>query len=149
MLKPNSRRQARSFVVQALYQWQCRPASATDVLQQFHEDNAVPPAIQDYFSTLVTEVIHNQTDIDAALTPHLNRKISTLNPVALAILRLAMVELIYHLDVPYRVVINEAVELAKSFGATDSYKFVNGVLQAAADKIRENEINQGENNEKK
>ena len=60
-----------------------------------------------------------------------------------------MVELIYHLDVPYRVVINEAVELAKSFGATDSYKFVNGVLQAAADKIRENEINQGENNEKK
>jgi N utilization substance protein B len=81
---------------------------------------------------LITGVVNNVTQLDEQITPHLDRSITAINPVELAILRLATYELIYRLDIPYKVIINEALKLAKVFGAKTSFKYINGVL----DKIK-------------
>lgn len=127
-----ARRKARALAVQALYQWHYTTASITD-LENRHLATANPKKVDlDYFANLVRGVVKNCAEIDAAFIPFLDRKITELNPVELTVLRIAAYELLFRLDVPYKVVINEALELAKIFGSVEGHKYVNGVLDKMA-----------------
>lgn len=129
-----SRHRARELAVQALYQWHLSKHSATEIELQFREQG-LDNADQEYFSNLLHGVIKRYPELDEKLKATIDRDIKDLNPVELAILRLATFELLYHQDVPYKVVINEACELAKTFGAIEGYKYVNGVLDKLANKL--------------
>ncbi len=141
MSTPRTRHKARRLAVQALYQWQLAGENVGEIEQQFLEDNSDTNFDRDYFHQLLHGVPTKLDDIDAALAPHMTRSIESVDPVERAILRLACWELLARPDIPYRVVINEAIELAKTFGATDGHKFVNGVLDKAAGKLRAIEVN--------
>ena len=134
MTKPTSRHRARELVVQALYQWHMTQHSALEIELQFREEG-LANADQNYFSTLLQGVITKYPELDEKLHQSIDREINELNPVELAILRLATYELLFQPDVPYKVVINEACELAKKFGSVDGYKYVNGVLDHLANKM--------------
>lgn len=130
------RKRSRSLLVQALYQWQLAGASLNRIEAEFHTDNDMSRVDVDFFSELLHGVPGNLDAIDAAFEPFLDRKISELDPVSLAVLRLSTYEFLYRIDVPYKVVINEGVNLTKTFGPTDAHKYVNGVLDKVASKIR-------------
>lgn len=134
-----SRHNARRYALQALYQWNFTQHDATQLIRQFFDDHPLEDTDVDYFSRLVTETIRHCDDIDELMKSHLDRKISALNPVELAVMRLAICELNYCLEIPYKVVIDEALELAKEFGAQEGYKYVNAVLDAVAKKTRKHE----------
>ena len=127
-MKPSERRKARHFAVQAIYQWQMTQANVADIEEQFKLEQQMKGVDMDYFRELLFGVAGNVNKLDATFSPFLSRKLEELDLVDKAILRLATFELVYRKDVPYRVVINEGIELAKSFAAEDSHKFVNGVL---------------------
>ena len=110
---------------------------------QFRVDNAFVGVDGAYFHELLNGVLSNRGEIDELIAPCLDRPMDDLDPVELAILRLSTYELKQRLDVPYRVVINEGIELAKTFGATDGHKFVNGVLDKLAPKLRSAELRAG------
>ncbi|ODS24288.1 N utilization substance protein B [Candidatus Endobugula sertula] len=140
-VSPATRRKARHFGMQALYQWQMTNASLNTIEAEFHTDNDMTHTDTAYFHELVHEVPAHVTELDEAYQPYLNnRHQDKLDPITQALLRLATYEMTYRIDVPYKVVINEAVSLAKKFGATDSYKFINGVLDKLAAKLRTIEI---------
>jgi N utilization substance protein B len=133
--KPNRRHRARACALQAIYQWEFTEDSPEHIAQHFIIDHSeelgdITNMDLDYFRVLVVGTLRNIDAIDAQMTPFLDRPLSQLNPVELAALRLAIQELTAHPDVPHPVVLNEAIELAKEFGAVDGYKFVNGVLNA-------------------
>ena len=134
------RKKARSLLVQALYQWQISDYPVNDIEAQYRTDN-VGKIDWDYFHELFVGIVSTVEDLDNIFTPFLDRDISQINPVELAILRLGAFELSQRIDIPYRVVINECIELAKKYGATDSHKYVNGVMDKMARKIRSVEIN--------
>lgn len=138
---PHARRKARRLALQALYQWQVSNHLPADIMAQFLQDQDVAKADLQYFEEVLQSVVAQQRQLDEALQPFLARPLSELDPVELSLLRIALYELINRLDIPYRVIINEAVELAKTFGATEGHKFVNGVLDKAAQSIRHVEIN--------
>ena len=127
-MKPSDRRRARKLVVQALYQWQLAETPLADLEQQFLNTANVKKVDVSYGRALLIDVIKHVTDIDEKIVPLLDRKITALNPVELAILRLAVSELLYQKDVPDKVVINEALELTKIFGSVAGFKYVNAVL---------------------
>ncbi len=130
------RRRARRLCLQALYQWQMNKQPANEVVAQ-HLAEADPAKVDgQYFSHLMGGVLRQLDDIDAEIAPHLDREAERLTPIERAVLRLATFELKNQLDVPYRVVISEAIELTRTFGATDAHKFVNGVLDQLAIKLR-------------
>lgn len=136
----SKRTRARSHAVQALYQWQMTGQDIGQVIQQFlieHDDKAFDKA---YFQELVQGVPTSLGDLDAALAPCVDRAIASVDPVERAILRLGAYEFLRHPEVPYRVVINEAVELAKTFGAEQGHKYVNGVLDKVARTLRAVEV---------
>lgn len=135
----NKRHEARSAAVQALYQWQHNPDSADAIIAQFMVDHDMEHVSMDYFTSCVRGVINNIDQIDEWIKPYLDRSIHSLDPVELATLRLAAFELSEKFDVPYRVVLNEATELAKKFGAQDGYKYINAILDKLADQLREAE----------
>ncbi len=137
----SARRRAREMTLQALYQWQLSGQTTAFIEQQFIEGKDYALADQTYFGLLFSGTVKEAAVLQAALTPYLDRKFAELSPVECAILLLASYELAYQIDIPYRVVINEAVELAKSFGGTDGHKYVNGVLDKLAAKVRSVEIN--------
>ena len=122
---------ARRLAVQALYRWQLNAAPWQDLITEFATDADMPRADRDYFRALVQAASEGRDQLDAELTPFLSRPAVQLDPVEHAILLVASVELRLHPEVPYRVVIDEAVGLARRFGATDGHKFVNGVLDRA------------------
>ena len=129
--KPNNKRHcARSFALQAIFQWYFSQESVDILLQDFIADHLSEEKNIDFFRELVLGVLHHLNEIDQAMKPFLDRPASQLNPVELSALRLAVYELKFHPDTPHKVVINEAIELTKEFGAVDGYKFVNGVLNA-------------------
>ena len=133
--KPNRRHRARAFALQAIYQWHVTHEVPNNIVTHFLEEHAEKINAErhmdvDYFQSLVVGTIENIDSIDARMTPFLDRPLAQLNPVELAVLRLAIHELIKHPEVPQNVVLNEAIELTKEFGATDGYKFVNAVLNA-------------------
>lgn len=130
-MKPAERRRARQFAVQAIYQWQITQGQVGQIIEQFSVDQDFSKTDVPYFKELLAGVINRKESIDEKLSPYLSRKIKDVDMVDIAILRLAMFELSYRPDVPHKVVLNEAIELAKDFATDESYKFVNGVLDKA------------------
>jgi N utilization substance protein B len=137
-VKPAARRRARECAVQAIYSWQLSKNDIADVELEFLTEQDVKDVDITYFRELLTGVATNAEKLDALMAPYLSRQLEELGQVERAILRLALFELSKRQDVPYKVAINEAIELAKTFGAEDSHKFVNGVLDKAGPHIRTN-----------
>ncbi|MFP1725722.1 transcription antitermination factor NusB [Lonsdalea quercina] len=135
-MKPAARRRARECAVQALYSWQLSKNDIADVELEFLSEQDVKGVDITYFRELLTGVATQAERMDELMMPYLSRKLEELGQVEKAILRLAVFELSRRDDVPYKVAINEAIELAKVFGAEDSHKFVNGVLDKAAPHLR-------------
>jgi len=123
---------ARRLAVQALYRWQLNAGPWQDLVQEFATDKDMPRADGEYFRGMLQFICEQRDELDAALAPLLDRKPAELDPVEHAVLLVGAYELRQRHDVPFRVVINEAVSLAKRFGATDGHKYVNGVLDRAA-----------------
>ena len=123
------------MIVQALYQWQIAAGETLDIIKQFREENS-GKIDWEYFEEIFSGVPIEAAALDAQLAPLLDRELKSLDPIERALLYLGSYELAHRLDVPYRVVINEAVELAKVFGATDSHKYINGVLDKLAPVLR-------------
>lgn len=140
-MNPIARRQARQYAVQAMYQWQLSHAPISDIEAQFLLNHIKKKIDLEYFKELLHAIPSECDELDAHMTPFLSRPIQELDPVELAILRLSVYELAKRLDIPYRVAINEALELTKKFGSIEGYKFVNGVLDQVARKLRIHEIN--------
>ena len=127
---------SRKLAMQALYQWQLAGQSASELQRQFAAEEGYGDAEEEYFAGLVNGVTTTVTVLDTRLQPLIDRPLAQLDPVERAVLWIGMFELLHRPDVPYRVVINESVELAKRFGATDGHKFVNAVLDRAARELR-------------
>ncbi|MEW7973420.1 MAG: transcription antitermination factor NusB [Candidatus Thiodiazotropha endolucinida] len=137
------RNQARKHAVQAIYQWQIAGQDIPDIINQFLEEQDLNSFEIPYFQDLMKGVPGHLVELDELLKPTLDRAIESVDPVERAILRLGTYELSHKPEIPYRVVINEAVELAKVFGAEQGHKFVNGVLDQVARKVRSVEANVG------
>lgn len=137
---PGARRYARRFTLQALYQWQLVKTPINELEAQFLMDVLAHKMDSAYFHELLNGIVVDIAEVDGLMANHLDRSIDQLDPVELAILRIGSYELTKRLDIPYRVVINEALELAKTFGATESHKYINGVLDKIAHKTRSVEI---------
>jgi len=134
------RRKARHYGMQALYQWHMAGAQLSDIEAEFRADYDFSHVDLEYFQALLHQVPACVDELDAALAPLLDRKLDELDPIERTLLRMGMFELTHRIDVPYKVVINEEVALAKKFGATDSHKYINGVLDKAARELRKVEI---------
>ena len=130
---------ARKLALQALYRWQLNDCPWQDLIQEFGDAEDMPRADREYFRELVEGVWRNRDALDADLSSWIDRSATLLDPIEHAILLMGVYELRHRLDVPYRVAINEAVTLAKRFGATDGHKYVNAVLDRAARALRPNE----------
>ena len=130
------RRKARHFALQALYQWTLSGASVTDIEAEFRVDNDFQHTDGDYFSAVLKGVAENVDDLEAFFDPVLDRTLDELDPIERNLLRMGTFELRDRIDVPYKVVISEAVALAKKFGATDSHGYINGVLDKVARDLR-------------
>lgn len=141
--KPNlteMRRNARSFALQALYQWTLAGQAPHEIEAQFRVDNDMSNTDTQLFAELLRGVTGAHRDLDEAFRPFLDRPLDDLDPVELNVLRIGAYELVHRLQVPYRVAINESVELAKVFGATESHKYVNGILDKLAQRVRAAEV---------
>ena len=135
-MEPAARRKARILALQAVYSWQLSGNAIADIEQQMLIENDVTKIDVEYFKDLARGVAVNHKQLDEAVSPHLTRPFDELDEVERAILRLSSYELKFREDVPYKVAINESIELAKMFGAEDSHKFVNGVLDKAVKQLR-------------
>ena len=136
-IKPAARRKARRFAMQALYEWSISGNPMHEIEARYRVENDMHKVDLDYFHELIHEIVKAHEEIDDAFMPHLDRKFHELDPVERAILRIGSYEMLKRIDVPYRVVINEGIELAKDFGATESHKYVNGILDEVAKKHRQ------------
>lgn len=136
-----SRGIARKMAMQAIYQWQMTGDDVADIELQFKEANDMSKVDQEYFSELLFK-ISSSDDLDAVLEKYMDRKILLVDPVERAILRIACYEFKFRLDVPYRVVLNEAISLTKRFCAAQSHKFVNAVLDKVARELRVHETSE-------
>ncbi len=134
------RRKARHYALQALYQWHMAGAKPTDIEAEFRTDYDFAVVDLEYFQALVHGVPPLVEELDELYTPLLDRRIDELDPIERSLLRMGCFELRDRIDVPYRVVINEAVALAKKFGAAESYKYINGVLDKLARQLRGPEV---------
>lgn len=136
----SARRRSREFAVQALYQWQLAGQSLDDIEKQYVAMEGFEKADANLFLLLVSGVIKHQEMLQEKLTPFVDRPWPEVSPIERGVLLIAAHELITMADTPYRVIINEAIELAKSFGGTDGHKYVNGVLDQLATQERAEEI---------
>jgi transcription antitermination protein NusB len=127
---------SRRLALQALYQWQMTGQSFAELRNQYATDEGYAEVDAEYFQLLLQGIVEGAPALDAMLGDWLDRPVAQLDPVEHAVLLIGLEELRVHLDVPYRVVLNEGVELAKKFGATDGHKFINAVLDRAARQLR-------------
>ncbi|TQV74088.1 transcription antitermination factor NusB [Aliikangiella marina] len=134
--KPSTRKKARRYAVQGIYQWHMSGAPINEIELQFLETINQNKVDIEYFREVLVNTLAKVAELDDLLTPYLEREFEEINPVELAVLRLASYELQSRMDIPYKVVINEALELSKTFGVTDGHKFVNGILDKLAKKLR-------------
>ena len=132
----NKRHKAREFALRALYQWQVTGQDVGDIVNQFLTSNDVRKFDVPYFRELVRGVPTHLDELDANLGPLLDRPVEQVDLVERAVLRLGAYELQHHMEIPFRVVINEAVELAKSYGAEQGHRYINGVLDKLARSLR-------------
>ena len=135
-----ARSRARRMAMQGLYEWQVAGNDPLDVYNIYLHEHDLKKVDQDYFKELMLSVPAKQQELDRAIEAHLSRPIKETDPVELAILRLACYELQFRADVPYRVVINESIELAKTFGGEAGHKFINGILDKVAMDLRPMEV---------
>jgi N utilization substance protein B len=136
----SSRRRARELALQGIYQWRLTGGDLTQIEKQIREEKGMGRYDAEFFSSLLRGVLTQHTELEIAVTSHLDRELAELSPVEFSVLLLGAYELSHHPEIPYRVVINEAVELAKTFGGTDGHKFVNGVLDKLAAQVRAVEL---------
>ena len=136
----SSRYRSREFALQGVYQWLLSRNAAREIALDIAQFRGFDKCDALYFRDLLDGVIHDAEVIERDLAPCLDRPVDRLSPIERAVLMIAGCEFLRHPEVPYRVVINEAVELAKSFGGTDGHKYVNGVLDKLAAVMREPEV---------
>jgi transcription antitermination protein NusB len=134
------RHKARRFAVQAIYQWQMSGAAIKEIQIQYLTEKENTKFDTDYFGELLNGVVTHQVELDEQLMPYMSRTITEVDPIERAVLRIATYELTYSPETPYRVIINEALDLTKMFGTSEGYKFVNGVLDKLAQNVRSIEI---------
>ncbi len=139
-LPKSARRRSREIALQGLYEWLVTGADAGVIEAHMHEQDGFEKCDRLHFDALLHGGISEAAALDAVLARHVDRKTTMLSPVEHAVLMIGAYELTHCLDIPYRVAINEAVELAKSFGGTDGHKYVNGVLDKAAGDLRPVEV---------
>lgn len=137
-MKPSERRKARRLALQAIYSWQMSDNAVADVELEFLTNHDIKGVDVEYFRTLLVGVTQTSYELDDIYRPYLNRGVAEVDQIDRAILRLATYELKALQDTPYKVIINEAIELAKAFAADDSHKFVNGVLDKTLAHLRKN-----------
>lgn len=135
-MKPAARHRARECAVQAIYSWQLSGNCIADVEVEFLSEQDMSDVDVTYFRELLNGVSTHLLELDKNMAPYLSRQLGELGQVEKAVLRLAMFELCYRDDVPYKVAINEAIELAKVFGAEESHKFINGALDKVVPTVR-------------
>ncbi|RDV29383.1 transcription antitermination factor NusB [Alteromonas aestuariivivens] len=138
-MKVSARRRAREIALQGIYSWQMSKNPVEQIELSLATSNDMQKVDMVYFQGLLRGVVKQADVLDASIKPYLGRLPEELDPIEKAILRLATFELTERMDVPYRVIINEAIELAKSFGAEESHKFINGALDKAVRTLREHE----------
>ena len=138
---PAARSRARKRALQAIYAWQLGGRAMRDVIEEFAHEQEREFADLDYFHDLLLGIERNVKELDAALLPFLDRAVDQVDPIERGVLRLAAYELLHRIDVPYRVVINEAIETTKKFGADHGHTYVNGVLDHACAEWRRAEFN--------
>jgi len=139
----SARRRAREIAMQGLYRWLLAGGESKAAEADVRDMDGFEKADREHFEALLHGAVEQAAALDAVLTRHVDRKTSLLSPVEHAILMIGVYELMNCLDVPYRVAINEAVELAKTFGGTDGHKYVNGVLDKCATELRPEEVRSG------
>lgn len=135
------RTQSRRVALQALYQWQLNADEPALIVKQFNEAGLLSNLDLPLFNDLLSQVINQVEALDEAIAPFLDRSISRIDPIEKTIMRIGVYELQSKPEIPYKVIINESVELAKRFGADESHKYVNGILDKVAQKIRALEVN--------
>ena len=135
-----ARSRARRRALQALYAWQLSGSHMNAVIEQFRHEQDMEIADLEYFEDLLHGVEKNLAALDESLRPHIDREVAQVDPIERAVLRLAIYELKFRPDVPYRVVINEAIEVTKRFGADHGHSYVNGVLDKLAADVRAPEV---------
>jgi len=132
MFLPSTRKKARELLVQALYQWEVSGSDVNSIELQFLADNNMDKVDVDFFKELLYGIPAKQDEVDGIYAVYLDRECKSLDFVSKALLRIGSYELSFRIDVPYKVAINEAVNLAKKFGPTDAYKYINGILDKVA-----------------
>lgn len=136
----SARRRSRESALQGLYQWLLTGDELGAIDAHNREQEGFAKVDLKHYDALLTGCVHEAADLDAVLAKHVDRKTTELSPIEHAILLIGAYELKHCIDIPYKVAINEAVELAKSFGGTDGHKYVNGVLDRAAAELRPVEV---------
>jgi N utilization substance protein B len=136
----STRRRSRELALQGLYEWQVSGQDGGAIDAHMREQQGFDKCDAEHFDALLHGCIRDAVELDAVLSRHVDRKTSALSPVEHGVLLIGAWELTHCLDIPYKVAINEAVELAKSFGGTDGHKYVNGVLDKAAADLRPTEV---------
>jgi len=134
------RHRARELAMQGIYQWRITAGDAAQIEKQIQAEKNIGRFDKELFSKLLRGALSQHADIEVLVSPHLDRPLAELSPVEFAVLLLGTFELSQNIEVPYKVVINEAVELAKTFGGVDGHKFVNGVLDKLAPQLRATEF---------
>jgi len=135
------RTQSRRVALQALYQWQLNADEPAVIVRQFNEAGLLSDVDLSLFNDLLSQVINQAEALDGVISPFLDRSVSRIDPVEKNIMRMGVYELQSKIEIPYKVIINECVELAKRFGADESHKYVNGILDKIAQQIRSLEAN--------
>ena len=138
--KPSNRKKARHLLVQALYQWQLTGTDIGSIEAEFFTDQNMAQVDTAYFRELLHGIPEKTTELDEGFQPYLDRRLDELDPVSISVLRIGTYELMFRIDVPYKVVINEAVNLAKAFGPTEAHKYINSILDKVAVNSRKLEI---------
>jgi N utilization substance protein B len=131
-----ARSRARRRALQAIYAWQMSGSKMNAVIDQFRHEQDMEVADLEYFEDLLHGIEQHVAELDEALTPYIDREVAQIDPIERAALRIAAYELKFRPDVPYRVVINEAIEVTKRFGADHGHSYVNGVLDKLASQLR-------------
>ncbi|RJQ47537.1 MAG: transcription antitermination factor NusB [Gammaproteobacteria bacterium] len=135
-----ARSRARQLALQALYQWHVTRQDSAEISAQFAAEQDLRQAEVEYFQELLKNIALHHAELDALYAPLLDRPLDEVDPVECAILRIGAYELQHRPDIPYRVVINEALELAKLFGSAHSHKYINGILDKLARQLRAAEL---------
>jgi N utilization substance protein B len=137
---PGARTRARELLLQALYQKQIAGHDSAELLSQFREQVAYQRVDQVFFDEALADICKSQSDLEKTIEPFVDRPLEQLDPVERGILLIGVYELQSRADVPFRVVINEGINLAKRFGATDGHKYINACLDVAAKSLRSDEV---------